>query len=131
MGFIQYFSIVVLYQFQGSDIALAVKCPDVLLFKIALDAVFFQFPYRCQAVHGVPCEPADALGDYQVDFPSKGIVYHSLETDPLFYAGPADSFVIIDRDFTAMIENNIAGFCRKNATICTVDYQYVSKSYVV
>ena len=39
--------------------------------------------------------------------------------------------IIIDRDLTALIENNIAGFCRKNATICTADYQYVSKSYVV
>ena len=44
----------------------AVKCPDVLFLEIALDAVLYEFSYRCQAVHGVPCEPADALGHNQV-----------------------------------------------------------------
>ena len=79
MGFFQYFSIVVLYQCQGSDIALAVKCPDVLLFKIALDAVFLELADGGQAVHRVPGKPADALGHDEVDASGQGVRDHLVE----------------------------------------------------
>ena len=56
-------------------------------------AVFFEFPYRGQAVYGVAGKAAHALSHNQVDFPGKCVINHGLETDALFYAGPADPFV--------------------------------------
>ena len=53
MGFFQYFSIVVLYQCQGSDIALAVQRENVLFFKVDADSDSFEFSDRGKRINGI------------------------------------------------------------------------------
>ena len=48
--------------------AFAIKCPDVFLFKVALDAFFLQLPDGGQAVDSVPGKAADGLGDDEIYF---------------------------------------------------------------
>ena len=78
---------------RNQKLTLGVESPDVLFFKIDLRAVSLEFPDGGKAVHRVPCETADALGQNQPDFPGKGILDHAVE--PITFAGgsAADAFV--------------------------------------
>ena len=80
----------------NEQLALAVESPDILLFKIALDAFFLELSDGRQAVHGVAGKAADALGDDQVNLPGQRISDHSLEAFTALGAGTGDAFVGID-----------------------------------
>ena len=66
MGFFQYFSIVGLYQCQGSDIALAVQRENVLFFKVDADSESFQFSDRGKRVNGIPCKSRQGFCQDQI-----------------------------------------------------------------
>ncbi|BAR05085.1 hypothetical protein PSDT_0565 [Parascardovia denticolens DSM 10105 = JCM 12538] len=52
------------------QLALAVEGPDVFFLEIALNAMLFEFPDGGQAVDCVPGEPADGLGENDVELRS-------------------------------------------------------------
>ena len=73
--------------------AFAVEGPDIFLFKVALDAVFLELADGRKAVHGVPSESADRLGDDQVDLSGeRNIQMHMPEPK-------VSDFHIPDQDF--------------------------------
>lgn len=78
--------------------ALPVERPDILFFKIALDAVFLELADGGQAVHRVPGKTADALGHDEVDFPVQRIRDHAFEALAVLGAGARDACVRIDID---------------------------------
>lgn len=78
--------------------ALTVECPDVLFFKIALDAVFLELADGGQTVHRVPGKSADALGHNEVDFPCQRIRDHPLEALAVLGAGARDASVRVHID---------------------------------
>ena len=61
------------------QLTLAVKGPDVFLFKIRLNALVLQLADGGQAVDCVSGKAADGLGDDEIYFPVKGIAHHVLE----------------------------------------------------
>ena len=75
------------------QLALAVKCPDIFFFKIALHFVFLQFPDSGQAVHRVPCETAHRLRDDEVNAAVQGIRHHFVKTVALCRGSRTDPFV--------------------------------------
>ena len=79
--------------YSDEQLTLGVEGPDVLLFEEHLGAMLFKLPYGRKAVHRVPCEPADALRDYEVDLARERIRHHGLEALPLFYARPGNTLV--------------------------------------
>ena len=66
MGFFQYFAIVVLYQFQGSDIALTVQRENDLFFKVDTDSECFKFSDRGKRVNGIPCKSRQGFCQDQI-----------------------------------------------------------------
>ena len=75
------------------QLALAVKRPDVLFLKVALHPVLLQLPDGREAVHRVPCEAGDALGDDEVDGAGKGVLHHFVESVALFRVAAGYPFV--------------------------------------
>lgn len=75
------------------QLTLTVESPDVLLFKIALYAMFLEFSDGRQTVHGISGKAADALGNDEVDLPGQSVRDHFLETLAVLGAGIGDAFV--------------------------------------
>ena len=63
MGFFQYFAIVVLYQFQGSDIVFGIKGVDVFLFEVDFNADLLLFTHSGQAGKGIAGKSTDRFRD--------------------------------------------------------------------
>ena len=78
---------------RDKQLALAVESPDVLFFKIALDAFFLELSDGRQAVHGVAGKAADALGDDEVYLSGQSVGDHSLEALTVLGAGAGDAFI--------------------------------------
>ena len=57
--------------------------------------MLLQLPDGGQAVHRVPCETGEALGDDKVDFPGKGIGDHCFKSLAFFGVRRRDTFVRI------------------------------------
>lgn len=70
-------------------------CFDILLLKIALDAVFLELADGGQTVHRVPGKPADALGHYEVDL---NVVFDTKWKGRLWVTMPRNG--LISRVFT-------------------------------
>ena len=75
---------------------LTVQRPDVLFFKVYLDAFLFQFPNRCDTVDRVPGEAADRLCNDEVDFACQRIRHHALEALAVLRVGAGDALVGVD-----------------------------------
>lgn len=71
---------------------------DIFFLEEAFTAGFFQSADGGQAVHGVPGEAADGLGDDKVDLPGKGIPDHTIETVPVLGVDGTDALVCVDLD---------------------------------
>ncbi|MPM69130.1 hypothetical protein SDC9_116074 [bioreactor metagenome] len=78
------------------QLSLAVKRPYGFFFKKYLHLAFLEASDGGEAVHGIACEAADALGDDQVDLAGKSIGDHLLESLAPVGTGAADAFVGID-----------------------------------
>ena len=79
--------------FVDDQVTLAVKGPDVFLFKIRLNALVLQLADGGQAVDCVSGKAADGLGDDEIYFPVEGIVHHVLEALALAGIAAGLSFV--------------------------------------
>ena len=77
------------------DFAASLKCPDRLFFKVDLDAVFLEFPYRCEAVHRVSCEPRYGLRNNQLNLAVQGVLHHAGKSLALFHGSPRHAFIRI------------------------------------
>lgn len=60
--------------------------------------MFLELADGREAVHGVPGEAADTLGDDQIDLARKRIIDHPLEPLAPVGAGAADALVGVDSD---------------------------------
>ena len=71
-------------------------CKEVFFLKEHLDLGFLEPSDGGEAVDGVACEAADALGDDQVDLARQCIGYHRPEPLAVCGAGAADALVGVD-----------------------------------
>ena len=66
---------------------------DVLLFKIDLNALLLQLPYRGKGIHRVPRKPADRFRDDEVNLPRQRVRDHLFKSVALFRVRCGDAFV--------------------------------------
>ena len=70
----------------------------MLLFKIHLNAFFFELSYRCQTVYGVSSETADGFCNDKVNLAVQSILNHFIEAVSVLCVQSRDAFVRVYGD---------------------------------
>ena len=78
--------------------SLGIESVNVLFLEKHLHTFLLELPDGNKAVDCVSCEAADGLGENEVDFPGKGIFYHSVEAVTLFGVRGGDTLIRIHLD---------------------------------
>ena len=68
----------------------------IVFLKENLHTFLLELPNSYKAIDRVSCEAADGLGENKVDFPGKGIFYHSVEAFALFGVRAGDAFISVN-----------------------------------